>query len=168
QVTGNPLDAAIVGTGFFAVEMPDGTVAYTRAGSFSRSADGWLVTQDGRRVLGMSGAIAIDGRDVRIDEAGRIYADGALAGQLVLWEFSDSTALQKLGSNLFAATAAAGPPVPREPTLSVGSIEASNVNVVSEMVNLISVQRAYEAAQRAVQAHDQTLGMAVRDIAGQV
>lgn len=165
RFTGNPLDVAIVGSGFFAVEMPNG-VAYTRAGSFTLSADGWLVTQEGRRVIGRSGPIAITGREAHIDDAGRVIVDDSVEGELAIWQFGDPSALRKIGANLFLAAEGAGEPQLVAPAaVASETLEISNVNVVAEMVNLIAVQRAYEASQRAVQAHDQTLGRAVNDIA---
>lgn len=165
RFTGNPLDVAIVGSGFFAVEMPEG-VAYTRAGSFTLSADGWLVTSEGRRVLGTSGPIAITGREAHIDDAGRVIVDGSVEGELAIWDFADPRGLRKIGASLFAPADGAAAPQLVEPAAVAGeTLEISNVNVVAEMVHLIAVQRAYEASQRAVQAHDQTLGRAVNDVA---
>jgi len=163
--TGNPLDLAIEGRGFFAVETPDG-IRYTRNGSFTRNSQGELVTLDGYRVLGQGGAIQLG--DVRsrinIGEDGRVMVDDAEADTLRIVGFADERRLVKEGASLFAA----GPGLQEEAaTGSVvreGYLENSNVNVVAELVTLISGLRAYEVNGKAVQAHDQLLDKAVNEV----
>lgn len=162
--TGNPYDLAVEGKGFFAVETPAG-VRYTRNGSFTRSAQGELVTQDGYRVLGQGGAIQLGDPQSRVSigEDGRVTVDGAEADTLRLVAFADEKRLVKEGANLFTAPGLAE----EEATGSLvreGYLEQSNVNVVAEMVNLITGYRAYEVNAKAVQAHDQLLDKAVNEV----
>ncbi len=163
--TGNKYDLTIEGGGFFAVETPAG-VRYTRNGSFTRSAQGELVTQDGYRVLGQGGAIQLGDIEGRVDivEDGRIMVDDAEADTLRIVVFADEKQLVKEGATLFAA----GPGQQEEPAEGIlvrdGYLENSNVNVVAEMVNLITGYRAYEINSKAVQAHDSLLDKAVNDV----
>ncbi|SMC38429.1 flagellar basal-body rod protein FlgF [Sporomusa malonica] len=158
--TGNSLDFAVDGKGYFAVETPAG-VRFTRNGAFSRNKQGELVTSDGYRVLGQNGAIRIPDGKVSVEETGRVTVDGVDAGQLRLVDFADDRQLLKEGASLFSAPnngqAAAGKVVQ-------GVLEQSNVNIVSEMVNLISGYRAYEVNAKTVQAHDQLLDKAVNEV----
>lgn len=164
RFTGRDLDVALVGDGFFAVDTPAG-VRYTRDGAFSVSADGYLVTADGNRVLGATGPLQVGttGR-VTISESGEVAVDGAVKGRLRLAAFPAGTDLRREGDNRFrAAGGAVERPAPA--TLQVGYLEQANVQPVREMVEMISVMRAYEANQRVVKAHDETLGQAVTEIA---
>lgn len=162
--TGNPLDVALVGPGFFAVETPDGP-RYTRDGRFTVNPSGWLVTLDGHRVRGERGPILVNGTDVVIDDTGQVVVDGSVVDKLLIVEFNDRDGLLRRGANLYEATEAAGLPFRYRDTQVVqGAVEMSNVNVIREMVNLISVQRAYEANAKVVQAYDETLGKAVNEI----
>lgn len=169
--TGNPLDVAIEGRGFFAVETPNG-VRYTRNGSFTRSAQGDLVTAEGYRVLGEGGpislgdakkvAVASDGR-VMITEEGQNGAGDIEVGRLQIVSFANEKQLVKEGANLFRAEP--GAQAQRENALvREGCLEQSNVNVVAEMVNLIAGYRAYEINAKTVQAHDQLLDKAVNNV----
>lgn len=158
--TGNALDFAVEGRGFFAVDTPAGT-RYTRNGSFSRNVQGELVTMEGQRVLGQNGPIRLPEGKVNVDSTGTITVDGANAGQLRLVEFANERELVKEGASLFRA-----PNNGRQATGKVaqGFLEQSNVNVVSEMVNLISGYRAYEINAKTVQTHDQLLDKAVNEV----
>jgi flagellar basal-body rod protein FlgF len=163
--TDNKYDLAIEGRGFFVVETPAG-VRYTRNGSFTRSGAGELVTQEGYRVLGQGGAINLgDPEDeVYIVEDGRIMVDDAEADTLRIAVFADEKQLVKEGANLYAA----GPGQQEEPEAAInvraGFLELSGVNVVSEMVNLITGYRAYEISAKAVQAHDSLMDKAVNEV----
>ncbi|HHT74281.1 MAG TPA: flagellar basal-body rod protein FlgF [Firmicutes bacterium] len=164
KTTGNPLDVAIVGPGFFAVETPDGP-RYTRDGRFAVNPSGWLVTLDGNRVRGESGPILAKGTEVVIDDGGQVFVDGRFVDKLLVVEFTDRDGLIRRGANLYEAMEDAGQPFRyRDMQVVQGAVEMSNVNVIREMVNLISVQRAYEANAKVVQAYDETLGKAVNDI----
>lgn len=162
RATGNPLDLAIVGEGFFAVETAAG-VRFTRDGAFTVDRDGYLVTVAGHRVLGEEGPIRVGSGRVEVDAEGRVTVDGAVHGRLRLVAFSDPGVLRREGENLFSAPAGAG--TAAAATVKAGYLELSNVQPVREMVDLIAVMRSYEACQRLIKAHDETLGQAVNEIA---
>ncbi len=160
RTTGNSLDFAIDGNGYFAVETQNG-LRYTRNGSFTRNGQGELVTSEGERVMGQNGAIRLPDGKVSVDETGQIAVDGVQAGQLQLVAFDNERELLKEGNSLFRA-----PNAGRQATGKVeqGMLEQSNVNVISEMVNLISGYRAYEVNSKTVQTHDQLLDKAVNEV----
>ncbi len=163
RTTGNAFDLAIEGRGFFAVQTPQG-LRYTRNGTFAKSIRNQLVTSDGYQVLGENGPIMINGNKMSVDENGRVIVDDEVVGQLRMEEFADEKQLSKEGSSLFAAAQgeqgqqAAGRVVQ-------GALEMSNVNVVGEMVNLITNYRSYEINAKVVRSHDDLLGKAANDIA---
>jgi len=166
--TGNSLDVAIQGKGFFQVLMPDGTLAYTRDGSFQLNSQGQLVTSSGYQVQPAI-TIPVNATSVTIGSDGTVSAilAGATAtttiGQLQLADFINEGGLQPLGQNLLQESAASGAPqtgtagVNGLGTLLQGSVEGSNVNIVSEMVNMIETQRAYEMNSKAIETTDQML-----------
>ena len=152
QLTGNPLDVAIQGDGFFKVAGPGGAY-YTRNGAFHRNADGMLVTDQDMPVLGNGGPIQIpEGRTVTIDGAGAIYVDDAQVGQLDVVRVQNPEVLQKYGSNLYTAqsgtTAQEGPAEAGRTEVAQGYLEKPNVEVVEEMVSMIETQRTFEAYQK--------------------
>ena len=149
--TGNELDAAIDGPGFFAIQTPAG-VRYTRAGSFGLSAGGDLVTSDGMKVLSSSGGpINISGNVVVIQDSGAVTVDGSEAATLKIVTFPDSGQFQKEGASRFVWKGSEQDiqAVP-EPRVKGGYLERSNVNPVGEMVQLISANREFEAIQRTI------------------
>lgn len=169
--TGNPLDAAIVGDGFFQVQDVDGSTVYTRAGNFSLNSEGELVVGSaavGRRLL-PNIAIPEDATGVSISSNGSVTyrspGDTAVqeAGQLQVATFANPEGLLKLGENLYAETEASGAPQETIPgqdgtgTLNSKMLEASNVNPVKELIDLITTQRSFELNSQAVQAGDQIL-----------
>lgn len=159
--TGNPLDLAISGEGFFQVETPAG-IRYTRDGNFSIDNQGYLVTREGYRVLGEQGPIQIpDQGEISVDSQGVLRRNGEVLARISLVTFQEPAFLAKQGDNLYACDEA---PQPFVGEVISGALEGSNVNVVSEMVDLISAFRAYEASQKAIRANDETLGRAVNDI----
>lgn len=161
--TGNPLDLAISGNGYFTVQTANG-LRYTRNGSFYRSAQGDLVTATGDKVMGTNGPVRLNGSKISIGSDGIVKVDGVQTSQLQLAEFAnDKAALSKEGSSLYVST---GAQQPTKATGSVeqGSLERSNVNVVTEMVNLIAGYRAYEINGKVVQAHDSLLDKAVNQV----
>lgn len=163
--TQNSLDLAIVGPGFFVVQTPGGE-RLTRNGAFTVGPDGVICTAEGYPVLGQAGPIVIRGEQVLVDENGGVTVDGKPAGRFRVVSFPAPVGLTKLGDTLFAATPEAGEAQPAGGfRVEQGFLEMANVNVVSEMVNLIAVIRAYEANQKVVQAHDETLGRAVNSVA---
>jgi flagellar basal-body rod protein FlgG len=168
QQTGNPLDVAIQGKGFFQVLMPDGTTAYTRDGSFQVDNTGQLVTASGFAVQPAitipSDAITITiARDGTVSVTQPGSATPTTAGNLQLATFVNQAGLISLGENLFQESASSGTPTTGTPgtngtgLLNQAFIETSNVNVAEELVNLIQAQRAYEVNTRAITASDQML-----------
>ncbi|HWH13767.1 MAG TPA: flagellar basal-body rod protein FlgF [Miltoncostaeaceae bacterium] len=154
--TGNSLDLALVGDGWFAVDAPGG-VRYTRDGSFSIDATGTLVTKEGWTVRGENGPIRVDrSTPVGIGQDGSVTQGGQLVGRLTITAL-DPASLAKEGDNLVNGT----PGGQATARVRQGFLEGSTVNVVSEMVELIRVMRSFEANQKAVQAHDETLGQAI-------
>jgi flagellar basal-body rod protein FlgG len=166
--TGNSLDLAIDGNGYFQIQMPDGTLAYTRAGNFSRSSEGQLVTSEGYQV--MPGITIPEGTtSITIGTDGTVSAvvPGQDApqqiGQIQIASFPNAAGLQEVGDNYLKQTAASG-----EASLGIagqdgrgnlrqGMLEASNVNVVEELVDMIETQRAYEVNSKMISATDDML-----------
>lgn len=169
--TQNPLDIAINGEGFLQVTRPDGTVAYTRDGTFTLNADGTIVTQSGLR-LEPEISIPSDASRVDISQDGVVMAtipgevDPVELGQLELARFNNDSGLLAIGGNLYEQTNASGEPIIGTPGqdglggLIQGYLENSNVQVVQEMVNLITAQRAYELNTKVVTTADQMLQQA--------
>jgi flagellar basal-body rod protein FlgG len=168
QQTGGTLDVAIQGEGFFQIQMPDGTLSYTRDGAFQKDAQGVMVTSSGFPVQPQitipADAVSVTiGRDgvVSVLQAGQNAP--TQIGQLQLATFVNTGGLQSVGENLFVETASSGVPTPNTPgsngagLLNQGFVETSNVNVVEELVNMIQTQRAYEINSRAIQTSDQML-----------
>lgn len=168
QQTSNNLDLAIKGDGFFQIQMPDGTTAYTRDGSFQLDANGQMVTSNGYTVLpGIT--IPTNAQSLTIGNDGTVsvtlpgQATPQSVGQLQLASFVNPAGLDPKGQNLFAETAASGTPNTGAPSnngmgaLQQGFVETSNVNVVEELVQMIQTQRAYELNSKAVQTSDQML-----------
>lgn len=164
--TGGNLDIAIQGQGFFQVQMPDGTLAYTRDGSFKTNAQGQIVTSDGYPVQGGFQPVPSGTTNITISASGAVTyttATGVTSSQIQLANFNNPGGLQAIGQNLYTETQASGTPLLGDPTqnglgqLQQGYLELSNVSVVQEMVNLILAQRAYEVNAKAVQAADQMM-----------
>jgi len=164
--TGEKMDVAIQGDGFFEVERADGTSAYTRDGGFKIASDGTVVTNDGLPVLGGFQAVPIDATSVSISPTGQVTIvtpGGTQNFEIQLTRFNNPAGLQSLGNNLLAETEASGAPNVGNPgtdgfgTLLQGSLETSNVNVAEEMVNMILAQRAYEVNAKAIQTSDQLM-----------
>lgn len=159
--TGNALDLALAGPGFFKIETTQGT-RYTRAGNFELDADGQLRMPDGGLVLGEGGPIVVAGNQVIIDRAGRVQVDGQVVNQLSIATFADLRDLEKEGKNLFRAKDNAGPEEAVEnPEVKQGFLEKANVNTVEEMTELIDLQRAYEGQQKMIRAIDDIDNLAV-------
>lgn len=167
--TDNKTDLAINGTGaaFFAVEVPqqggEGKEYYTRDGAFVLSSEGQLMTGDGYAVVGENGPIFLKGDNFDVQDDGTIIQDGQRIGKLKIVEFNDTTALKKYGSNLVQADEGTEAK-DFTGTVVQGYVEQSNVNIVREMVDMISVMRAYEANQKVLQAEDGTLEKAVNEV----
>jgi flagellar basal-body rod protein FlgG len=166
--TKNALDLAIQGEGMFQVLQPDGTFAYTRDGSFKMSVDRELVTANGMQ---LQPAITIpqNAESISIGEDGTVSiqpfgnAEEQVVGQLLLTRFVNYAGLEPMGKNLYRETSASGAPIVGVPDadgagrIAQGSLEAANVNVVEEMVNMIETQRAYEINSKAISSVDSML-----------
>jgi len=168
QQTQNPLDLAIQGRGFFQVMLPDGTLAYTRAGTFKISQDGTLVTSEGYP-LQPEIVVPREGQTITVLPDGTVSVSlpGETAprelGRIELADFVNPAGLKAMGRNLFVATEASGDPITGNPgeegfgTIAQGFLEMSNVDLVGEMVELIMAQRAYEINSKVIQAADDML-----------
>ena len=156
--TGNPLELAIMGEGYFVVNTPQGE-RYTRNGVFSLSPEGRLVTSDGYPVLGKNGEIIVDKGDFSVDESGQVFLNGKLSDKLRIVSFT--APLLKEGSSLFRGEE---PVEVANPKIAQGFVEESNVNAIEEMVNMINLMRAYEANQKVIQTEDSTLEKAVNEV----
>lgn len=168
QITGNALDIAIEGAGYFQVELPDGRNAYTRSGNFSLTPEGTMVTSEGLPVVPQI-TIPPDATGLTIGSDGTISATlaGQTAatelGQLELATFANSAGLQNIGNNLVVETGASGNPIvgagglEGRGSLRQGSLEQSNVNIVEELVTMIETQRAYEVNSKMISATDEMI-----------
>ena len=165
QSTGRELDMALSGSGFFAVQSPEG-VRYTRNGAFARNADGILTNASGRPVLGENGPIVVGSGQITMLPDGAILVDGTTVDRLQIVEFGDDPQLQRSG-NTELILADGAPPPERAQATSVrqGFLESSNVDVTATFTTIIEIQRAYEANQRMIQSQDELVGRAVNDIA---
>ncbi|MCB0393020.1 MAG: flagellar basal-body rod protein FlgG [Bdellovibrionales bacterium] len=169
RITNNPLDVMIEGKGFFQIQLPDGGTGYTRNGAFKRSAEGRLVDGSGYPVVPEI-VIPSNASGIEVEPFGKVLVTIGNAinqpqevGQLELAYFVNPTGLRSLGRNLFSSTPASGQPQVEAPgqnslgMLAQGQLESSNVNIVDEMVNMITAQRSYETNSKAIQAADQML-----------
>lgn len=164
--TGEKLDIAIQGDGFFEVQKPDGTIAYTRDGSFKLSPTGQITTSDGLPVLSGFQPAPSGTTGITISDNGDVTYSGPSGSQtfrLTLTRFANPSGLRSAGGNLYEETPASGTPETGSPgeqgfgTTLQGYVESSNVNIVEEMVNLIVAQRAYEINSKSVQTSDEML-----------
>jgi flagellar basal-body rod protein FlgG len=166
--TGNPLDLAIEGQGFFRVQRPNGDPAYTRAGNLRVDASGRVVTPHGE-VVDPGITIPPDATQVTVKPDGTVLAtlpgrqDETELGQLELYTFPNPAGLSATGNNLFAANAASGDALRSRPgengtgTIAQGMLEGANVKAVEEMIDMIATQRAYELNSKVIQSADQML-----------
>ncbi len=170
SATGNPLDVAIQGDGFFEVTLPDGTTGYTRDGGFKADSLGQVVTSDGY-LINPPISIPTGSKAITISANGTITAilpgqdDPTVVGNLTVSVFPNPAGLTRIGQNLFRAGGGSGAATPSTPgeqgagSLQQGFIEGSNVQVVEEMVRMITAQRAYEINSKAIQTADDMLGI---------
>ena len=168
QQSGNALDVAINGAGFFEIQLPDGTIGYTRDGSFKLDSQGRLVNSSG---LPVANGITVppNATNVSISEDGVVSAtlpgntQPQQIGQLAMSTFVNTAGLEPVGQNMYKESAASGPPQQGQPgtnglgVVRQGFLESSNVNVVEELVTMIQTQRAYEMNSKAIQTSDQML-----------
>jgi flagellar basal-body rod protein FlgG len=166
--TGNSLDAAIQGEGFYQINMPDGTIAYTRDGSFKLTSDGTIVNSSGYPLTPQI-SVPEGAQQLGISSDGKVTvilpgkSTSTEIGQIEIARFVNPAGLTGMGENLYRISDASGEPILETPgangmgTLSQGYTEASNVQVVEEMVNMITAQRAYEIVSKAITVSDQML-----------
>ncbi len=171
--TGNSFDLALVGRGWFQIEAADGTTLYSRAGAFNTNAEGQLVTLDGYTVVpGIT--VPIEATDVTVTRSGQVFATVAGEqqdlGQITLANFVNEAGLEPLGENLFRETAASGPANVGAPDeagfayIQQNYLEASNVDPVKEITDLISAQRAYEMNSKIIQAADEMAAVVSKNL----
>lgn len=171
-LTKNPLDLQIEGAGFFQVRTPDGEIAYTRDGSFKKDGNGRVVDKNGNTLIPEI-VIPENSISLEITPSGEVKTmhelngEPQVLGQIDIVNFINPAGLKSMGKNLFNPTVASGQPNASRPGtvglgfLAQGELESSNVNIVDEMVNMISAQRAYETNSKVVQTSDQMLQTAV-------
>lgn len=178
RITDEQTDMALAGNGFFAIAFADKngntTVKYTRDGAFTVDADGYLVTGDGDHVLTPNGAMNTNpaqGNYVRVDpnqpftvdQQGNIYQNGVVVSQIGVVDVANYDFIAKYGENLYDLVDG-GQIVASNASVEQGCLEASNVNVIDEMVTMIAISRAYEAGQKVIQTEDSTLDKAVNTV----
>ncbi|MBH1999521.1 MAG: flagellar basal-body rod protein FlgG [Sphingomonadaceae bacterium] len=166
--TGNSLDMAVEGAGYFQVQRPDGSIAYTRAGNFNVTAEGTVVTSDGLPLIPQitvpEGATSVSvGNDGTVSATLQGESAPTQLGQIELANFMNSAGLQSIGNNLLVETAASGTPqvgvagLEGRGAIRSGFLETSNVNIVEELVEMIETQRAYEVNSKMIKATDEML-----------
>ncbi|MFT4160936.1 flagellar basal-body rod protein FlgG [Shinella zoogloeoides] len=171
--TGNSFDLALIGRGWFQIEAPDGSTLYTRAGAFNTNAEGQLVTLDGYTVVpGIT--VPQDATEVNVTKSGQVFATVAGQqqdlGQITLANFVNEAGLEPLGENLFRETAASGAATVGAPDeagfayIQQNYLEASNVDPVKEITDLISAQRAYEMNSKIIQAADEMAAVVSKNL----
>lgn len=161
--TGNQLDIAVNGKGFFKVNTSNG-VRYTRDGAFSINSNGNLVTRNGDQVLGENGPITITGSEISIGRDGLIFADGEQAGKLSVVDFDDVRFLQKEGGSNYAYNGDVGNiKIFENPDIRQHHLEKSNVDTTEEMIKMMDSHRTFESIQKAIQNMDEVTSKMVND-----
>jgi flagellar basal body rod protein FlgG len=167
RTTGAEFDFAIEGPGFFQIQRPNGETGYTRDGEFHVNAERTLVNKLGFPVLGDGGPITLrpDGGRLSINADGAIVQGEQTIGRIGLVDFADPSALRRIGDGLLGPASGGAQPTPiAQPKVVNGALETSNVVGLQEMVNLITVARAYEASQRVIAAHDENAAKAIQQL----
>lgn len=165
ESTGNPLDLAIQGNGFFTIQTPQG-VRYTRDGQFARDPQGNMVTMDGDRVLDTAGRpVQLQAGAVDVAANGDVRQNGQVVDTLRIVKFANLAAVRPEGDNRFIDTGAGRPALDAGSSVHQGFLERSNANVVRSMVDLITAQRWFEANQKVIQTQDTTNNYAIANVA---
>ena len=149
QRTGDPFDVSIQGEGFFEIETASGP-AYTRAGNFTITQDGMLVTKSGQPVMGLAGPVIIDGNNVQFTRDGGIQVDGVIVDTLRIVVFEDKSALKRGADGFFFDSGQAGPGEAETINIQSGFLELANTSAAKEMIHMINVQRSFELYQKAI------------------
>lgn len=169
EETNNPLDFALSGEGFFTIERGNENI-YTRNGHFEMDGNGYLVDGEGNYVMGQQGKILLSGdyenvSNIFVSGEGEVYVDERLVGKLMISDFADNTEVERLSGSVFRVN---NPDDVRvldsEAVIMQGRIEQSNVNPISEMINLIELQRSFESSQKTIRILDETLNRAATQI----
>ena len=173
KATGNRLDLAINGRGFFCVQTPQG-LQYTRRGDFSIGADGLLVNNQGWPVLGENGEISVDsqadvtdpaGHEFLVDDSGNVSVDGSIIGKLRIVDFENTDSLEKIGNTSFKPRSAnAVESAAKDFSISQGAVELSNVNALQMMTELIEVHRGYESYQKVIRSVDEVNSKIINEV----
>lgn len=161
--TGQALDVALNGDGFFVVDSPEGET-YTRAGNFRLNSEGEIVTAEGYHVMGEGGPIAIEGGEVVIDKTGLIQVDGEEIGQFKIAHFGDMTALRPVGSARFRNTGEQGPGTAENVEVNQGSLEDPNVQGKIELITMVHQMSLFESSQRALKMQNEALRRVANDL----
>ena len=169
QVTNNTYDLALGGDGFFTIEYSnkngEKSTLYTRDGNFTVDTNGYLLTQDGDFVMGNNGYIKLDpNAEFTVEKNGEIFQNDKVVAKLKLTNFSDYNYLEHFGENYYVPVEGADPIDADRCDVYQGYLETSNVSIVSEMVEMISVSRQYEANQKLIQTYDSSLDIAVNQL----
>jgi flagellar basal-body rod protein FlgF len=166
QETANPLDVAIAGSGYFAIQAADGTTRYTRDGGFHQDVDGSLRSRDGSAVLDTNGQPIVlpANTDIAVAADGTILAGGNQVAQLQIVDFAAGSQLNKVGNGMFTAPVGVAPQAAPGVQLYQGYIEGSNVDMSESMVATMNLVRAYEANQKLLQMQDETLKSTVNEV----
>lgn len=161
--TGNDLDLAIDGEGFFCVETATGT-RYTRKGNFSLNALGEVVTQEGWPVIGEGGKLTVTGTNIRVDEAGKLFVDDGEVGGFKIVNFEEPGSLEKVGDNYFKPVGDAKPGQAEDAQVRQGFVELSNVNAVKMMAEMIDTVRGYESYQKMIQTINEITSKSINEV----
>jgi len=164
QTTGGPTDVAIVGQGFFEIQSPEG-LQYTRNGRFSINASGALSTAEGWPVMGQGGEITVEGNRLEISDDGQVSVDGDVVGVLKVVDFNKPESLRKTGSTLFKdESSSAGIRDAQDYRIAQGAVEASNVDAIRTMTEMIETLRVFETYQKVIRAADEATAKAVNEV----
>jgi len=162
--TGNPLDVAINGEGFFVIQDEEEGEKYTRNGNFQINDEGYLITNYGKKVMAQGGEVFLHGGEVRISNDGNITVDGELVDQLKLMKPVEDTKIIKLGNSEYQFEANSTTPEDGGGTIVQGFLEQSNVNPISAIVKLVALQRDFDSNQKMVQSFDEINKVSANDI----
>lgn len=164
EETGNQLDFAIEGKGFFQVQTPRGMM-FTRDGNFTLNNNGEIVTSEGHFLIGQFGSIMLDSNDFQLGSNGEIIVDNEVVDQINLVDINNVHDLRKYGQNLYYMDESKeAEPIAFEGKVIQGFLEGSNINSIDEMVNMINILRLYESNQKVIQSYDEILHKAVNEI----